>query len=109
MKILICSDGMPAADNATRIGGLLAAACHAEGALLGIAKKPRDEQPLRDAIRAQSEVLRADGVNVEVAIGAGEPVREILKQTSIIKYDFVVIGSQRTGTSGLYWRSQRTY
>jgi nucleotide-binding universal stress UspA family protein len=109
MKILICSDGMPAADNATRIGGVLATACRAETTLLGIAEKPRDEQPLRDALRAQAEMLRAEGVIPEIVVRAGEPIREMLEQTSTITYDLVVIGSQRTATSGLYWRSQKTY
>ena len=109
MKILICSDGMPAADNATRIGGFLAAACRAETTLLGIAEKPRDDHPLRDALHAQAELLRADGVVPEIVVRAGEPIREMLQQTSTINYDLVVIGSQRTATSGLYWRSQKTY
>src|SRR5437899_3283431 len=109
MKILICSDGMPAADNATHIGGLLARASRAETTLLGIAEKPRDEEPLRDALRAQAELLRKDGVVPEIVVRAGEPIRQILKQTSTITYDLVVIGSRRINTSGLYWRSQKTY
>ena len=109
MKILICSDGMPAADNATHIGGVLAAACRAETTLLGIAEKRKDEQPLRDALDAQAQSLRTDGVEAAIVVGAGEPVRQILKQTSTSKYDLVVIGSRRINTSGLYWRSQRTY
>jgi nucleotide-binding universal stress UspA family protein len=109
MKILICSDGMPAADNATRVGGLLAGALHAETMLLGIAEKPVDQEPLADALRAQAGMLRAQGVNVEIAIGAGDPVLEILKQTAALEYDFVIIGSQRRRTRGLYWRSRKTY
>ena len=109
MKILICSDGMPAADDATRIGGLLAAACRAETTLLGIAEKPRDEQPLREALHAQADLLHADGVVPEVVVRAGGPIREMLKQTSTITYDLVVIGSRRTRRSGLHWRSEKTY
>src|ERR1700730_10762282 len=109
MRILICSDGMPAADNATRIGGLLAAACRAETTLLGIAEKPRDEEPLRAALEAQAESLRAQGVAPEIVVRAGEPVRQILDQTSTTTYDFVVIGARHTGATGLYWRSEETY
>jgi len=109
MKILICSDGKPAADNATRIGGLLAGPSRAEATLLGIAEKPSDERPLRDALDAQAQSLRADGVAPEIVVRAGEPVRQILNQTSTTTYDLVVIGSRHTGRTGLYWRSDKTY
>ncbi len=109
MKILICSDGKPAADNATRIGGLLAGPSHAEATLLGITEKPSDERPLRDALEAQAQSLRADGVAPEIVVRAGEPVRQILNQTSTTTYDLVVIGARRTGRTGLYWRSEKTY
>ena len=109
MKILICSDGKPAADNATRIGGLLAGPSHAETTLLGIAEKPSDERPLRDTLEAQAQSLRADGVALEIVVRAGEPVRQILNQTSATNYDLVVIGARRTGRTGLYWRSKKTY
>ena len=109
MRILICSDGKPAADNATRLGGLLAAACRTETTLLGIAEEPRDEQPLRQALETQAASLRAQGIALEIVVRAGEPIRQILKQTSAINYDLVVIGARRTDTSGLFWRSMRTY
>jgi nucleotide-binding universal stress UspA family protein len=109
MRILICSDGMPAADNATRVGGILAAATQAETTLFGIAEKPRDEEPLRAALEAQAQLLRADGVAPKIVVGSGEPVRQILDQTSTTAYDFVVIGARHTGATGLYWRSEKTY
>jgi nucleotide-binding universal stress UspA family protein len=109
MRFLICSDGKPAADNATKVGGRLAAACRAETTLLGIAEKSDDERPLRDALDTQAKFLREDGVSPEIVIEAGEPIRQILDQTSKIAYDLVVIGARRTGTTGLYWRSQKTY
>jgi nucleotide-binding universal stress UspA family protein len=109
MKILICSDGMPAADNATLLGGLLAKACAAEMTLLGIVERADDEKPLREALEAQGQALRADGIQPQIAVKAGEPVAEILKQASTTPYDLVVIGSRRTGSSGLYWRTEKTY
>jgi nucleotide-binding universal stress UspA family protein len=109
MKILICSDGKAAADNATRIGGLLASPSRAETTLLGIAEKRSDERPLRDALEAQAQSLRAEGVTPEIVVRAGKPVRQILNQTSTTAYDLVVIGARRTGRTGLYWRSEKTY
>jgi len=109
MKILICSDGMPAADSATRLGGLLAAPARAETTLLGIAEKPENEPALRQALETQAQSLREQGAVPEIVVLAGEPIRQILNQTSGTDYDLAIIGSRRTGSSGLYWRSQKTY
>jgi nucleotide-binding universal stress UspA family protein len=109
MKILICSDGMPAADNASRIGGLLARACRAETTLFGIAEQRTDKKPLREALEAEAQALRAQGVAPKVVVGAGKPIRQIVNETSATHYDLVVIGARHTGRTGLYWRSQKTY
>jgi nucleotide-binding universal stress UspA family protein len=109
MKILISSDGKPAADDATRIGGALARAARAEITLLGIAEQPEHEQPLREALEAQAQLLRAENVTPQIVVRSGDPIEGILKETESIQYDFVVIGSRRTRTSGLYWRTERTY
>jgi nucleotide-binding universal stress UspA family protein len=109
MKILICSDGTSPADSAIRIGGLLAGPTRAETTLLGIAENPQDERPLRDALEAQAQSLRTHDVTPEIVLRAGEPIRQILKQTSKTIYDLVVIGAQQKGTTGPYWRSEKTY
>ncbi len=109
MKILICSDGMPAADNATRLGALLAAPLRAETTLLGIAESAKDEPALRQALEKQAEWLRAKNVSPQIAIGAGDPVRQIVDQTTKTKYDLVVIGARKTGSTGPHWRSEKTY
>ena len=109
MKILICSDGKPAADAATRLGALLAAPSRAETTLLGIAEKAEDERSLREALEKQAEWLRAKNVSPQIAIGAGDPVRQIVDQTAKTKYDLVVIGARKTGSTGLHWRSEKTY
>ena len=109
MKILICSDGTSPAESATRIGGLLTGPTHAKTTLLGIAENPQDERPLRDALEAQARALRAHGVAPEIVLREGEPIRQILIQTSKTTYDVVVIGARRKGTTGLYWRSEKTY
>ncbi len=109
MKILICSDGTPAAESAIELGGLLAARLKAETTLFGIAEKSQDERPLRDAIEAQAQSLRTHDVIPEIVVRAGEPIRQILEQSSTAIYDLVVIGAQQKGTTGLYWRSEKTY
>ena len=109
MKILICSDGTPPSDSATRLGGLLAGASRAETTLLGITEKPANERSLRDALDAEAQSLRAQGVSPQIVIRAGEPIRQILKETSTANYDLVVIGTRKKETTGRYGRSRRTY
>ena len=109
MNILICSDGTPASDNATRLGGLLASATKAQVTLLGIAENPSDEQPLRQALDQETDILRRTGVELQTTIRTGEPIGQILGQTSAKKYDLIVIGSRRSTASGRSWQSHRTY
>src|SRR5438552_18936155 len=109
MKILICSDGMPAADSATRLGALLAGPLHADTTLLGIDEKSGDEASLREALQKQAEWLRQKNVSPQIAIGAGDPVRQIVDETAKAKYDLVIIGARKTGSTGPHWRSEKTY
>jgi nucleotide-binding universal stress UspA family protein len=109
MKILICSDGMPASENAIDLATLLAGPLKAEVALLGIAEKSSDERPLREALERQAHSLRREKAQPEIVVRAGEPIRQILDQTSKISYDLVIVGARWTGATGQYWRSERTY
>src|SRR2546430_14718186 len=109
MKILICSDGKPAADSATRLGAAFAGPLQAETTLLGIAEKSDDESALRAAVDKQATLLREKSVSPQIAIGAGDPVRQIVDQTTKTKYDLVVIGARKTGSAGPHWRSEKTY
>src|SRR6266571_7487837 len=109
MKILICSDGTPAAESAIELGGLLAARLKAETTLFGIAEKSQDEAPLRDALEKQAQPIRSRNVALDSIVHTGEPIREILDWTSKASYDLVVIGARWTGATGYYWRSEKTY
>jgi nucleotide-binding universal stress UspA family protein len=109
MKILICSDGTSSADTAIHLGGSFAGALKAEATLLGIAETSQDEQPLRDALQKQANSLHEHGISPNLIVQAGEPVRQIVDQTSKTSYDLVVIGARWTGATGYYWRSQKTY
>jgi len=109
MKILICSDGTPAAETAIDLSRLLAAPLKAGTTLLGIAERPEDEQPLRSALHTQAQLLRQRGLSPDIIVESGEPVLQIAQQTSKTTYDLVVIGARWTGAVGYYWRSKRTY
>jgi len=109
MKILICSDGTPSTETAIRLGGLLAGPLKAGTTLLGIAETEQDEHPLRDALHTQAQSLHGHGISPEIVVHSGEPVHQILDQTSKSNYDLVVIGARWTGAVGDYWRSEKTY
>ena len=109
MNILICSDGTPASDNAVRLGSGVARAIKSRVTLLGIAENPGEEQPLRQALDRETDMLQSMGVERQTVIQTGEPISQILDETSVKKYDFIVIGSRRTEASGHFWQSRRTY
>jgi nucleotide-binding universal stress UspA family protein len=109
MNILICSDGTPASDDAAQLGRMLARATKSQVTLLGIAENSGDEQPLRQALDRQTDILRQAGVDLQTVIQTGEPTAQILDETSAKKYDLIVIGSRRKDTAGHLWRSHRTY
>jgi nucleotide-binding universal stress UspA family protein len=109
MKILICSDGMPASENAIELAALLVAPLMAQITLLGIAEKSSDERPLQEALQKQAQSLQTQNARPDIVVRSGEPVREILDQTSKTNYDLVLVGARWTGATGHYWRSEKTY
>lgn len=109
MKILICSDGTAAADNAIALGKLLASPLQAETTLLGIAEKSEDEEPLREALEKQANALGGSGAPLQRIVQYGEPVRQIVDLTAKTEFDLVIIGARWTGATGHYWRSVKTY
>ncbi len=100
MKILICSDGMPASENAIELAALLAGPLNAQITLLGIVEKLSDEHPLREALEREALSLRTQNAQPDIVVRAGEPVRQIFDQTSDDGYDLVVVGARWTGASG---------
>jgi nucleotide-binding universal stress UspA family protein len=109
MRILICSDGTDPGDKPVLLAGLVAAPCQAQTTLLGIAESPPEEKPLRGALEKEAEKLRGFGVSPEIVLREGEPIREILNETTAKVYDLTIIGARRKASSGLYWRSGKTY
>ena len=109
MKILICSDGMSAAENAMRLGAAFAAPLNAEVVVLGVAERPEDESSLQGALEKQTESLRVQNVSATIEMCAGDPVGQITSATSKAKYDLVIVGARKTGATGLHWRSEKMY
>jgi nucleotide-binding universal stress UspA family protein len=110
MRILICSDGTDPADNPTRLGGLIAGPCQWNVTLLGIVEKEEDEGPLRAALEAEAKLLRDYRVfSPRIEIRSGEPIRQILAETTANEYDLAIIGARRKGEGGLYFRPEKSY
>ena len=109
MRVLICSDGTDPADKPIRLGGLLAGPCQAKTTLLGIAEVAEDEGTLRIELECEAEKLRGFGVLPELVVRTGEPIREILHQTTTTRYDLTIVGAEPKGRSGLYSRAEKTY
>lgn len=110
MRLLICSDGTDPADSPTRLGGLIAGPCEWETTLLGIIEREADEAPLRAALEAEANLLRSYQVPPpRIEIRSGEPIRQILAETTAHEYDLAVIGARRKGEGGLYFRPEKSY
>src|SRR5690242_5813750 len=109
MKILICSDGLPAAESAMRLGAAFAAPLKAEVVVLGVAEKSADEVVLRQALQKQAESLRSQNVLPKIEMCTGDPVPQIADATTKTKYDLVIVGARKTGSTGLHWRSETMY
>jgi len=92
------------------MAGLLGRAERVPPTLLGIAETSTDEQPLREALEKQAVVLHdASGAGPRLIVRSGEPITQILAETSVNKYDLVIIGARRKQPEGYFWQSQRTY
>ena len=109
MKILICSDGMPAAESAARLGAAFAAPLKAQVVLLGVAEKVEDEGPLQQALEKHADSLRIENVSPKIEICNGDPVLKIAAEAKKTKYDLVIVGARKTGATGLHWRSEKMY
>jgi nucleotide-binding universal stress UspA family protein len=100
---------MSAADSAAKLGALFAGPLQAEITILGIAEKSTDEPALRAALEKQAQWLREKNVSPQIALSAGDPVRQIVDQTTKTKYDLVIIGARKTSSTGPHWRSEKMY
>jgi nucleotide-binding universal stress UspA family protein len=109
MKMLFCSDGSAAAENAVRFGALIAAGCHAETTILGICELAGTEDALVQSLRRSQELLKQHSLNAELITKAGRPVTEIVKRTRETPYDVVVIGAERRPGRTPALRSVKAY
>jgi nucleotide-binding universal stress UspA family protein len=78
--------------------------------LLGIAEREEDEEPLRAALEGEAKLLGTYQItSPRIEIRSGEPIRQILAETTANEYDIAIIGARRKGEGGLYFRPEKTY
>ena len=70
------------ADSPSDLGGLIAGPGQSQTTLLGIAEDAADEEPLRRALEDEAERLRQQGVLPNIVVRSGEPIRQILAETT---------------------------
>ena len=109
MRILICSDGTDPADNPTRLGGLIAGPCQSQTTLLGIVEDPAQEEPLRKPSKTKRTCSGKRRFPPKSSCATGEPILQILAETTANEYDLAIIGARRKEDGGLYWRPEKTY
>src|SRR5579883_1075499 len=109
MKFLVCSDGSAQAENAIRLGALIATACQAEVTLLGIIEDPGGTDAILDALRRGLQLLEERKIHAELTTITGEPISEIIQRTEQTRFDLVIIGAARKGSQGPYWISSKAY
>src|SRR2546421_1732994 len=109
MKILICSDGSPQAEQAIKVGASIAVGCMAEVTLFGIIEANADAKAILDALTRNQLALAEKKIPVELVTKTGEPLTEIIRKTEETQYDLVVIGAVRKDTRGAFWMSSKSY
>ena len=109
MKILICSDGSSQAEQAVRMGAVIAAGCQAEVSLLGIFESPGESKTILESLQRGQALLADKKIKAELITKSGNPIDEIVKRTLETHYDLVVIGAVRKETRGAFWMSSKSY
>jgi nucleotide-binding universal stress UspA family protein len=109
MKILICSDGSPQAEQAVRMGATIAAGCQAEVTLFGISESPGESKGLLESLQRSQTILADKKVTAELVNKSGNAIEEIVRRTRETAYSLVVIGAVRKQTGGAFWLSSKSY
>jgi nucleotide-binding universal stress UspA family protein len=103
MRILMCTDGTPLAENALRFGALMAQAAGMEVTLLGVAASAREAARLRESL-GRAQALFPMRVDEKVRVGKAAP--QIIAEAETGQYDLLVFGSRgRRGLARLLFGS----
>ncbi len=99
MKILLCTDGSPAAERAVRFGMLLARDSQEPIELLGVIEDRQDTDRIRAAMDTLGAELQMIGAVCEAKVGHGHAAEQILDEAEAWQANIIVIG--QAGRRGL--------
>jgi hypothetical protein len=108
MKILICSDGTSSAQTAIDLADCWPDRSQPRPRFWESQKDRKTSSPFAKRLIRRGNRSATRRI-ADIVVQFGEPVLQIVQQTSKSKYDLVVIGARWTGAVGHYWRSKRTY
>ena len=77
--------------------------------LLGITENSGQTQLILDALKRGKQVLDDKKIDSELINKSGEPIDQIVKWTTEVPYDLVLIGAIRKGRRGPFWMSSKAY
>ena len=99
MRILLCTDGSPAAANAVRFGMNIARYSDEPIALLGVLEKRDEIGGLRAGLEALGAELQSSGAQCGLKIRHGHAAEQILDEAEIWSAELIVVG--QIGQRGL--------
>jgi len=99
MRILLCTDGSPAAATAVRFGLNIARHSDKPIALLGVVEKRAEIDGLRNGLAALGTELQASGAQCDIRIRHGHAAEQILTEADAWQAELIVIG--QLGQRGL--------
>jgi nucleotide-binding universal stress UspA family protein len=92
MKILLCTDGSPAAEQAALLVSRLGLASDVELTLLGVVNEHSDSQALEASFDRMTAMLDGAQLNLKRRIRRGDSYEQILQEALEHAYDLVVVG-----------------
>jgi nucleotide-binding universal stress UspA family protein len=99
MKLLLCSDGSPAAAQAARFGMEIARGSNELVELISVVEHPRDADKLRSNLEALGHEIEAIGAQCSIKLRHGHAAEQILDEAAEWNADLIVLG--RAGQRGL--------
>lgn len=98
-RILLCSDGSPAAAMGATMLAALRLIHNSQISILGVLEPGHEPSRLQRALQDQASGLEAPGTHLDIRLRPGHAAEEILAEAESSAYDLVVVGTH--GSRGL--------
>lgn len=94
MRILLCSDGSPAAEQSAHLINLLNYPPEAEITVLGVSESDGDQVQLSASFERIRTLLNKQQVSIQQKIRYGHPADQIIREAKETIYDLVMVGTR---------------